>query len=170
MQSFLESLTQTSESNYHKFPAVTGLPMPDMSVPRGAPENVGGRIKAKHPVIRTNPVTGWNSLFMLGHHVTRINGVSEEESQRLKDWMHEILVSHHDIHVRHRWLNNNDMAIWDNRCSVHTATPDHVGQGLGSRVGVRAASIGERPYFDPSACGKREALVREKRVQGAKLS
>ncbi|PPJ59572.1 hypothetical protein CBER1_11701 [Cercospora berteroae] len=151
MQSFLETLTLTSESNYHKFPVMPGTAGPDFSVPRGAPENVGSHIKAKHPVIRTNPVTGWNSLFMLGHHVTRINGVSPSEGQKLMDWMNELMVSSHDIQVRHRWLNKNDMAIWDNRCSAHTATPDHIGRGLGSRVGVRATSIGERPYFDPSA-------------------
>lgn len=84
--------------------------------------------------------------------------------------MNEMLVSNHDIHVRHRWLNKNDMVIWDNRCSVHAATPDHVRQGLDSRVGVRATSIGERPYFDPLATGQREALAEGKRARGVRLS
>lgn len=60
------------------------------------------------------------------------------------------------------------MVIWDNRCSVHAATPDHVRQGLDSRVGVGATSIGERPYFDPLATGKREALAKGKRARGVK--
>lgn len=82
-----------------------------------------------------------------------------------------MLVSNHDIHERHRWPNMNDMAIWDNRCSVHAATPDHVRQGLDSRVGVRASSIGERPYFDPLATdNEREALAKGKRARGVKLS
>lgn len=84
--------------------------------------------------------------------------------------MNDMLVSNHDIHVRHRWLNKNDMVIWDNRCSVHAATPDHVRRGLDSRVGVCATSIGERPYFDPLATGKREALAKGKRARGVKLS
>ena len=31
--------------------------------PRGAPENTGTHLKAVHPLIRTNPVTGWKSVF-----------------------------------------------------------------------------------------------------------
>lgn len=32
--------------------------------PRGAPDNVGNHLSAIHPVIRTNPVTGWKSVFV----------------------------------------------------------------------------------------------------------
>jgi alpha-ketoglutarate-dependent taurine dioxygenase len=82
---------------------------------RGAPENVGKHICAIHPVVRTNPVSGWNSIYALGHHVEHINNVTPAESTRLLDWLHDIVVQNHDIHVRHRWVNNNDMALWDNR-------------------------------------------------------
>jgi alpha-ketoglutarate-dependent taurine dioxygenase len=51
--------------------------------------------------------------------------------------------------VRFKWLNTNDLAIWDNRSVFHTATYDIEGQG--ERYGVRAVSIGERPYFDPES-------------------
>lgn len=81
-----------------------------------------------------------------------------------------MLVSNHDIHGRHRWLNKNGMVIWDNRCSVHAATPDHVGQGLSNRVGVRATSIGEQPCLGPLAPGKCEALAKGKRARGEELS
>ena len=38
------------------------------------------------PVVRTNPVTGWKSLFGAGHqvHAGWINGVTERESEILK--------------------------------------------------------------------------------------
>lgn len=31
---------------------------------RGAPDNIGDDLRAIHPVIRTNPVTGWKGLFV----------------------------------------------------------------------------------------------------------
>lgn len=48
--------------------------------------------------------------------------------------------------------------------------PITLGQGLDSGVGVRATSIGERPYFDPLATGQREALAKGKRARGVRLS
>lgn len=36
---------------------------------RGHPENTGNPLKAVHPVIRTNPVTGWKSVFSIGAYV-----------------------------------------------------------------------------------------------------
>jgi alpha-ketoglutarate-dependent taurine dioxygenase len=126
------------------------------SQPRGAPENVGTDLTAVHPVIRTNPVTGWKSIFGVGHHVQRINGLTEAESKHALDWFVRLIVDNHDLQVRHKWKNANDLAIWDNRSVYHTATFDY--EGLGSRTGQRAVSLGERPYLDPNSRSRREAL------------
>ncbi|CAI6341943.1 unnamed protein product [Periconia digitata] len=123
---------------------------------RGAPENVGEDLTAIHPVIRTNPVTGWKSVFGVGHHVAKINELTEEESKRSLDWFVQLIVENHDLQVRHRWQNVNDLAIWDNRSVYHAATFDY--EGLGSRTGQRAVSLGEKPYFDPQSTSRREAL------------
>jgi len=127
------------------------------SKPRGAPENVGSELIATHPVIRTNPVTGWKSIFAVGHHVQQINGLTPEESRKALDWFVQLIVENHDLQVRHRWQNPNDLAIWDNRSVYHTATYDY--QGLGERLGQRAVSLGERPYLDPNSSSRREALA-----------
>lgn len=37
--------------------------------PRGHPDNIGTALAAVHPVVRTNPVTGWKSIFALGAYV-----------------------------------------------------------------------------------------------------
>ena len=50
------------------------------------------------------------------------------------------------------------LAIWDNRSVYHSATLDYDGLGLGPRCGIRASSVGERPYFDPKSTSRREAL------------
>ncbi|KAK5658061.1 hypothetical protein OQA88_2617 [Cercophora sp. LCS_1] len=130
---------------------------------RGAPENVGEILEAIHPVIRTNPVTGWKSVFAVGHHVKKIHGLSEEESKYFLDWFVRLIVENHDLQVRLRWKSENDVAIWDNRSVYHAATPDYVFEdGLGERKGSRAVSLGEKPYFDPASSSRRDALRSEK--------
>jgi alpha-ketoglutarate-dependent taurine dioxygenase len=107
-------------------------------------------------VIRTNPVTGWKSVFSVGHHVQHINGLTKEESAKALEWFVQLITENHDLQVRHRWQNANDLAIWDNRSVYHTATYDYA--GLGARTGQRAVSLGEKPYLDPQSKGRREVL------------
>ncbi|KAK4210769.1 hypothetical protein QBC37DRAFT_27902 [Rhypophila decipiens] len=129
------------------------------TAPRGAPENVGEILEAIHPVIRTNPVTGWKSVFAVGHHVQRIHGLSDDESKHFLNWFVQLIVENHDLQVRFKWKSENDVAIWDNRSVYHAATPDYIfEEGLGERKGNRAVSLGERPYFDPASTSRREAL------------
>lgn len=154
-QKFLETLTATyaqpmfaesaKNSNFKLY-----------SAERGSPENVGDNLEAVHPVIRTNPVTGWKSIFAVGHHVQKINEVTGAESKALLEWFVRLIVDNHDLQVRHRWQNPNDVAIWDNRSVYHAATPDY--NGLGERLGHRAVGLGERPYLDPASKSRREAL------------
>ncbi|KAI1204644.1 TauD-domain-containing protein [Annulohypoxylon truncatum] len=128
---------------------------------RGAPANVGEALEAAHPVVRTNPVTGWRSVFAVGHHVQRVHGLSDFESRALLDWFTKLVVENHDLQVRLRWQHENDLAIWDNRSVYHAATSDYLNQGLGERSGSRAVSLGEKPYFDPLSSSRREALAAE---------
>lgn len=129
---------------------------------RGAPENVGELLEAIHPLIRTNPVTGWKSVFGVGHHIQRINGLSDEESKHFLAWLVQLIVENHDLQVRFKWNSVNDLAIWDNRSVYHAATPDYIfEEGLGERKGSRAVSLGEKPYFDPASTSRRAALRKE---------
>ncbi|KAI1841116.1 hypothetical protein JX266_012709 [Neoarthrinium moseri] len=129
--------------------------------PRGSPLNVGDTLEANHPVVRTNPITGWKSVFAVGIHAQKINGLTEEESRHFLQWFVQLIVENHDLQVRNRWQNVNDLAIWDNRSVYHAATPDYIGEGLGERTGSRAVSIGEQPYFDPASVSRREGLSQE---------
>ncbi|KAK5997059.1 Alpha-ketoglutarate-dependent dioxygenase oryG [Cladobotryum mycophilum] len=154
-QKFLESLTATFEQpGFADIAKRSGFELYDK--PRGAPENVGSTLKAIHPVVRTNPVTGWKSVFPVGGHVRHINSLTEEESKKLLDWFLELVYNGHDLQVRFKWQNPNDIAIWDNRSVFHTATFDYDGQG--ERFGNRAVGLGERPYLDPNSTSRREAL------------
>ncbi|KAI3617034.1 hypothetical protein CBS9595_002943 [Malassezia furfur] len=123
--------------------------------PRGAAENVGTHLSAVHPIVRTNPITGWKSIFAVGHHMEQINDVSEAESDLLRKYFLDVLTQNHTTQVRYRW-SKNDLAIWDNRSTYHAATPDYF--HIGPRSGVRAVSCGERPYYDPRSTSRRADL------------
>lgn len=153
-QKFLESLTATyAQPIFNESAKNNNFEL--YSAERGAPENVGTDLKAVHPVVRTNPVTGWKSVYSVGHHAKRINEVSEAESEHLLRWFVQLIVENHDLQVRYKWQSPNDIAIWDNRSVYHTATYDYEGA---KRTGQRAVSLGERPYLDPESTGRTEAL------------
>ncbi|KAH7161645.1 hypothetical protein EDB81DRAFT_683579 [Dactylonectria macrodidyma] len=154
-QKFLESLTATFwQPHFGQIAERQGFKL--YSKPRGAPDNVGDVLKAVHPVVRTNPVTGWKSVFPIGAHVGHINGVTKDESNNLLKWFYDLIAKDHSIQVRLKWQNPNDIAIWDNRSVFHSATFDY--GGYGDRFGNRVVGIGEHPYLDPQSVGKAESL------------
>ncbi|KXN86697.1 Putative alpha-ketoglutarate-dependent sulfonate dioxygenase [Leucoagaricus sp. SymC.cos] len=152
-QKFLEGLTATHDIKgtvFGKYCENLGL---DVNQSRGAPENVGDDMSAVHPVIRTNPVTGLKTLFINKTFTKRINELTPDESNHVLEYLWRHFAENHDLQVRHRW-ELNDVAIWDNRVTVHTATHDYIGH----REGKRVLSLGEKPYFDPSSKSRRESL------------
>lgn len=154
LRTFAETLTgHFAQPNFNKAAERGNFKL--YSKPRGSPLNVGEDLSADHPFVRTNPVTGWKSIFGVGTHFSHINELSEDESNLLKNHILDLVSSHHLAQVRFKW-NKNDLAIWDNRSVYHAATPDT--EGLGERAGVRAVSIGEKPYYDPNSWSRREEL------------
>jgi len=153
-QRLAEQLTATHyQPNFNKVAQEHSLELLDDD--RGAPENKGLDFAASHPVVRTNPVTGWKSLFGAGHqvHAGWIDNVTETESEVIKGYFNRLIAENHDLQVRFRW-NKNDLAIWDNRSVFHTATNDYEGKRQGNRV----VSLGEKPFYDPVSKSRREAL------------
>ncbi|RFU27149.1 hypothetical protein B7463_g9179, partial [Scytalidium lignicola] len=129
--------------------------------PRGHPENIvddnADAYETIHPLVRTNPVTGWKSLFTGVQSLRdgRINGVTNRENEILKAYFNQLFVENHDLQVRNRW-GQDDVAIWDDRVVVHTATNDY----FGKRTAYRVSSVGEKPYFDTKSISRREALFK----------
>lgn len=77
--------------------------------PRGSPENVGAELSAVHPVVRTNPVTGWKSIFALGSFPKYVNELNGEEGAELIKKFTDVILENHDIQVRFKWRNNDDI-------------------------------------------------------------
>ncbi|MCW1248388.1 taurine dioxygenase, partial [Pseudomonas sp. SAICEU22] len=95
-----------------------------------------------HPVIRTHPVSGRRSLFVNEGFTTRINELSESESEAIL----KLLFAHStrpEFTVRWRW-QANDVAFWDNRVTQHFAVDDY---RPARRVMHRATVLGDVPFF-----------------------
>ncbi|KAF8918711.1 hypothetical protein CPB85DRAFT_1430406 [Mucidula mucida] len=151
MQKFLEGLHAVHNATFFiEYAKKHGLAVQD---PRGAPDNYGTDLTAVHPVIRTNPVTGFKSLFVNKSFTTRIVELTKDESDDILNYLARHVSENHDLQVRFRW-GKNDLAIWDNRSTFHTATNDYNALRQGNRI----VSLGERPFFDPNSRSRREAL------------
>jgi alpha-ketoglutarate-dependent taurine dioxygenase len=70
---------------------------------------VGKELTAVHPVVRTNPVTGWKSVYALGPFPKRINELSAEESEDLLKKFRSVITENHDLQVRLKWRGENDL-------------------------------------------------------------
>lgn len=152
MAKFLEGLTATHDATFfHEEARRLGNPLRKGC--RGSPLNSGESLTSIHPVIRTNPVTGWKSVFVNRGFTRRINGVTKDESDMLLQYLFNLVTQNHDAQVRFKW-SKDDLAIWDNRSTWHTATYDYAE----ARAGDRVCSLGEAPYFDPQSKSRREAL------------
>lgn len=92
-------------------------------------------------------------LFVNPVFTKRIVELSKDESDLLLDYLGKIWTQNHDLQVRFKW-NKNDLAIWSNTSTVHSATFDFTDP----RAGDRAVSLGEKPYLDASAPSRRQAL------------
>jgi len=113
-QKYLQTLTiQTSQyDTFNNAAAASGFEL--WTEPRGHKLNQGNQFIAKHPVVRTNPVTGKNSLYGIGLHVEKVNDVTKAESDYLLKKFLDTITQNHDLQVRFRW-EPNSCAIWDNR-------------------------------------------------------
>ena len=96
--------------------------------------------EAVHPVVRTHPKTGRKALFINRTFTTRINELSEAESDSVLEMLFKH-AEHLDYQIRFRW-SLNDMAFWDNRCCMHRAIWDYWPE---ERKGRRVTIKGERP-------------------------
>lgn len=73
----------------------------------------------RHPLVRTMPY-GRKSLY-LGGHAVGIVGWPEEEALALLGELYDFATRDEFIYV-HQW-RQGDLVIWDNRCTLHRATP-----------------------------------------------
>ena len=109
-QKFFEGLTATfSGDGFLKAEEANPDRVKIYEEARGSPQNIGRALKAVHPVVRTNPVTGWKSIYALGPFPRVINELNLEEGEELLAKFKEIVERNHDLQVRFKWRNENDI-------------------------------------------------------------
>ncbi len=105
-----------------------------------AGHEAGEDYEAVHPVVRTHPETGRQSLYVNVAHTARFEGMTEEESRPLLRYLfaHQ---SRSEFTCRFRW-EAGSLALWDNRCAMHNPINDYHGQ---LRVMHRITFEGDEP-------------------------
>lgn len=63
-------------------------------------------------------------MSLLYSFTKRIVELSLDESDDVLQFLFRHISENHDIQVRYKW-EVGDVAIWDNRCTFHTATYDN---------------------------------------------
>jgi alpha-ketoglutarate-dependent 2,4-dichlorophenoxyacetate dioxygenase len=71
-------------------------------------------------VVRVLPESGRKAL-LIDNHATHVLGWSVEEGQRFLDELNAFATQPQFVY-RHQW-RAGDLVIWDNRCTLHRATP-----------------------------------------------
>jgi taurine dioxygenase len=74
----------------------------------------------EHPAVRTHPATGRKALY-LSRHCSHVVGLPPAQGIALLERIQAHATSERFVY-RHRW-RVHDVVIWDNRCTIHSATP-----------------------------------------------
>ncbi|HEY5647565.1 MAG TPA: TauD/TfdA family dioxygenase [Pseudomonadales bacterium] len=78
---------------------------------------------ARHPVIRTHPVSGRKSIYVNRAFTRTIDGMPGEQAQALLERLyHQAWIP--DFQCRFRWQVDS-LAFWDNRAAQHYAAADY---------------------------------------------
>jgi taurine dioxygenase len=85
----------------------------------------GDELSARHPVVRTHPETGRRALYVNGAHTLHFDGMTEEESAPILEFLfrHQVKA---EFTCRFRWAKGS-VAFWDNRCTQHNPINDYHG-------------------------------------------
>ena len=96
--------------------------------------------RASHPIARRHPETGRTALFVNVAHTVGIEGLTDEESAPLLEFLFRHQVRP-EFTCRFAWRPGS-IAFWDNRCAQHNPVNDYHGY---RRVMLRITLSGDRP-------------------------
>jgi len=135
--------TATATHNFEKFwehmrrdKASTRPPMTDEQRRRRPPVD--------HPLFLTHPITGKKVLYCNPGYATRINGMTEPESEELLSYLftHQLQPQ---FRYTHTWTEN-DVLVWDHLGTIHRAIADYASDEI--RL-MRRCQVMATKVFDP---------------------
>jgi alpha-ketoglutarate-dependent taurine dioxygenase len=114
---------------------------------RGQPEEVQARMRAdnppqNHPVVRTHPETGRDTLYVNPSFTSHIDGMEPAESKALLDRLYR-QTGIPEVQVRFKWTRTS-VAFWDNRATQHYAVTDYLPS---KRTVERVTICGDKPFY-----------------------
>ena len=146
MRAAFDALSPAMQAVLEPLRAVNSSAMADVSKTRedrireSGPQTEPQEFEAVHPVVRTHPETGRKALFVNRAHTARFEGMTEEESRGLLQFLFEHQVRP-EFTCRVRWAVGT-LVLWDNRCVQHNPVNDYHGH---TRVMHRITLGGDRP-------------------------
>jgi taurine dioxygenase len=96
----------------------------------------------EHPVVRTHPDTGRNTIYVNAAFTSHIVGMEKDDSDRLLQYLYSQAATP-EYQCRFRWRPNS-VAFWDNRACQHYAASDYWPQ---ERRMDRVTIIGDKPFY-----------------------
>lgn len=85
------------------------------------PEQLKEVPPVSHPLVRRHPETGRPGLFLALSDIRDIVGMERTEALRLVEELIDFATQDEFVYS-HKW-RNGDLVVWDNRCTMHRATP-----------------------------------------------
>jgi taurine dioxygenase len=137
-----ETLFSNQYHAYETLPATVKEQLADARVlhvmsglaPDGHQEN-----QSWHPLFLRHPLSGRLALFLsTPERCQAISGMAADKARRIVRFLYQHSIRHYRLY-RHRW-QLGDIAIWDNRCTMHRADRSEV---IGDRVLHRGLVLGE---------------------------
>lgn len=78
-----------------------------------------------HPLVRTHPETGRDTLYSVLGYIVGIDGVDDDDGRALLGELYQWQTRDEFVY-RHRW-EPDMLTMWDNRCVLHRATGGYEG-------------------------------------------
>ncbi|KAL2849439.1 hypothetical protein BJX68DRAFT_255577 [Aspergillus pseudodeflectus] len=115
---------------------------------RGNPSIGLKYIEREHLIMRVHLATRWKVLWVNQAITDQIIGLDRAESDLILGYLYNVYKRSVDIQVWFKWTPRTS-ALWDNQYDYEGSEPRH---------GTRVTALAEKPYFDPKAKTRREAL------------